>query len=397
VRWAIFNLVGAVGLLVQLGCLWVLRDGLGVHYALAALISIELTIVHNFFWHVRWTWADRPASTVEVLRRLARFNLTNGTISIVGNLVLMAALVELAHVHYLVANLLSVTVCSLANFVVSDVVVFEARTLAVLCTVVGWLGTAGQAEAADLRAETVVAFERYVLLTETRMDGEMRGPIPFLWVDRLPAAERRDVSARLRRGEIVVSRLETRDAGQSIEVPDGMRHHWVGTIFAPGAGLDRAVTLMQSYDRYQEIYRPAVRRSRTLSRAGDRFTISLQLFTKKVISVVLNTEYDVSYIRVPPARMFVRSASTRIAEVQRPDTADEQEKPVGHDNGFLWRFNNYCALEERGEGVYIQCESVSLTRNIPTGLGWLIGPFVTSIPKESLEFTLGTLRTALTK
>lgn len=134
-RWAIFNLVGAVGLLVQLGCLWILKDGLGVHYALAGLISIELTLVHNFCWHVRWTWADRLAvrcglltSTVDVVRRLARFNLTNGAISIVGNLALMAALVELAHVHYLVANLVSVTACSLANFVVSDVVVFEARS-----------------------------------------------------------------------------------------------------------------------------------------------------------------------------------------------------------------------------------------------------------------------------
>lgn len=127
-RWAMFNLVGAAGLLVQLACLWVLRDGLELHYALAALIAIEITIVHNFFWHVRWTWADRPTSPLEVFRRLAWFNLTNGTISIVGNLVLMAALVELAHVHYLIANLLSVTFCSLANFVVSDALVFEARS-----------------------------------------------------------------------------------------------------------------------------------------------------------------------------------------------------------------------------------------------------------------------------
>ncbi|MBI3261706.1 MAG: GtrA family protein [Acidobacteria bacterium] len=400
-RWAIFNLVGAAGLLVQLGCLWLLTDGLGVPYAVALLAAVELTILHNFVWHVRWTWADRPSSVPELLRRLARFNLTNGAISIVGNLVLMIALVELARLHYLVANLVSVSACSLANFVVGDAVVFRDRRiaapLAVLCTSIGWLAAAAPANAADLRAETVAAFERYVLLTETRMGREMWGSVPFLWLDRLPAPESREVYARLRRGEIVVSRPETRDGAGVMEVPDGMCHHWVGTIFVPDATLDRSVTLMQSYDRYQDIYRPAVRRSRTLSRAGDRFAISLQLFTKKVVGIVVNTEYEVSYIRVAPTRMFVRSRSTRVAEVEHPGTPSEREKPVGHDNGFLWRFNNYCSLEERREGVYIQCESVSLTRDIPTGLGWLIGPFVTSIPRESLEFTLGTMRTALRK
>ena len=88
-----------------------------------------------------------------------------------------------------------------------------------------------------------------------------------------------------------------------------------------------------------------------LARDGERFTVALQLFMKNVVSVVLNTEYDASYLRLSPTRMQVRSATTRIAEVQHPDTAEEREKPVGHDDGFLWRFNNYCALEERGNGT----------------------------------------------
>jgi hypothetical protein len=93
--------------------------------------------------------------------------------------------------------------------------------------------------------------------------------------------------------------------------------------------------------------------------------------------------------------MNVRSYSTRIAEVTDPDTPEEREKLVGHDSGFLWRFNNYCSIEERTEGAYVQCESISLSRGIPTGLGWLIGPFVSSIPRDSLEFTLGTIRGSL--
>jgi len=101
--------------------------------------------------------------------------------------------------------------------------------------------------------------------------------------------------------------------------------------------------------------------------------------------------------------VHVRSYSTRIAEVQDPGTSGNagsnagKEVPIGQDSGFLWRFYNYCSLEEQVEGTYIQCESVSLSRAIPTGLGWLVGPFVTGIPRESLEFTLSNMRKALSE
>jgi len=269
-------------------------------------------------------------------------------------------------------------------------------TVAAACMALLWIGPVSEVAAADLRADTVAAFDRYVKVTEMRISEETAGRRPFLWMDRLAEPERREVAARLRRGEIVVDRLETRDAGRPINVPGGICHHWLGIVFAPDVGLDRVVTLMQSYDRYSDIYRPTIRRSRMTSRDGDRFNVYLQLSMKKVISVVLNTEYDVQYVPIPPNRMVVRSYATRIAEVQHPDTPEEQERPVGHDSGFLWRFNNYCGLEEREGGTYIQCESISLSRDLPTGLGWLIRPFVTAIPKESLEFTLGRIRATLT-
>jgi hypothetical protein len=86
---------------------------------------------------------------------------------------------------------------------------------------------------------------------------------------------------------------------------------------------------------------------------------------------------------------------TRVAQVSDADTRGEHEQPIGHDDGFLWRFNNYCALEEHGSGTYVQCESISLSRAILSGLGWLIGPFVNSIPRDSLAFTLGAMRRSL--
>ena len=87
--------------------------------------------------------------------------------------------------------------------------------------------------------------------------------------------------------------------------------------------------------------------------------------------------------------------STRLAEVDDAGLPSEREKPIGHDGGYLWRLNMYWRFLERDGGTYVQCESVLLTRRIPSGLGWIVRPFVTSLPRESLEFTLETTRRAL--
>lgn len=389
-RWTMFNAVGVAGLVFQLACLAFLRDVAGLHYLVAAAVAIELTILHNFWWHVRWTWADRPVSRAR-LAPLVRFHLTNGVVSLAGSVVVMAGLVEIGHVNYLIANLISVAVSSLVNFLMSDRLVFASA----VCLAMLPLVPAAPVHAADLSANASAAFDRYARLTEARLDKEMAGALPFLWIDQLPDDRRAQAQATLRRGEIVVSRLQTRDGDGAVRFPDALSHHWIGTVLVPGARLDDVVRLMQNYDRYQAVYRPTVRRSKTLSGEGAHFTVSLQLFMKKIISVVLNTESDVRYIPVTPKRMQVRSASTRIAEVADADTPRQREEPAGHDSGFLWRFNNYCAIEERADGTVVQCESLSLSRDIPFGLGWLIGPLVTDVPRESLEFTLGTMRKTL--
>jgi len=415
VRWLRFTAVGTVGFIVQIAALWILTTRLHFHYLAGTVVATELAILLNFFNHEWWTWSDRPAGGQEAIRRLVRFHVANGAISLAGGALMMPLLIELGHLHYLIANVLTVGVCSVANFVAADRIVFRAGTqlfhpirlkpdptcstaagsswtVLLMLALVAW---SAPVRAADLRPDTLDAFNRYARVTESRMDGELHGKVAFLWVDRLPDADRLEAYARLKRGDTVVSRLVTRDAGREIDTPRGLIHHWVGTAFAPHATVDRTIALMQSYDRYQEIYAPNVRQSRTISREGDTFKVYMQLFMKKVISVVLNTEYDVRYTRISPARAHVRSYTTRIAEVQNPGTESQREAPVGQDSGFLWRFYNYCSLEERTEGTYIQCESLSLSRAIPAGLGWIVGPFVTSIPRESLEFTLGSLRSAL--
>jgi hypothetical protein len=254
----------------------------------------------------------------------------------------------------------------------------------------------GEVTNVELQPATVQAFNRYVQLTEARINQEVSTPDKFLYVDGYPPERRSQALAALQRGEVLMERLRTTDrSGQTIEAPGGLIHHWLGVVFVPGATLQQTLALMEDYNHHQDVYRPEVVRSRLLSRQDSDFKIFYRLRKKKVITVTLDTNHDVHYFPVDSKHWYSRSYSTRIAEVVGADTPDEREKPVGQDGGFLWRINSYWKFEEKDGGVYIECESISLTRDIPRGLGWLIKPFVTGIPKDSLLMTMDSTRAAL--
>ena len=262
--------------------------------------------------------------------------------------------------------------------------------------VVMLLAVAGAASAADLQPQTIVAWDRYVAETERQMAATLNDQARFVWVDGLQEPDRRTRLAALRAGGLLIERLETKDGGKKLEAPGGLIHHWLGAVFVPGASVDQAVALLQDYDRHSEIYKPAIVQSKLLARDGDMFRMSLRFFMKRVISVVVNTEHEARFSRPSPTRAYSRLVSTRIAEVEHPGTSREAEKPVGRDGGYVWRLNSYWRFLERDGGTYVQCESITLSRRIPTGLGWLIGPFVTSIPRDSLTFLLERTRDTLT-
>jgi hypothetical protein len=262
-----------------------------------------------------------------------------------------------------------------------------ARLLAAV-VVLGRLAPA--TAAADLQPRTVAAFDKYVRATEAQMV-----PDPFLRIDGLSDTARRAKLDALSRGEVYIERLSIREAGKQIDVPDGLIHHWVGAVFAPGASLGKALDLLQDYDRHAEIFHPAIARSKLVSRDGDVFRVDLRFSMTKVITVVVNTENEARFMRVGSDRAQSRIYSLRVAEVADPGTPQEHERPVGHDGGFLWRLYTYWRFLERDGGTYVQCEAISLTRSIPFVFEWLIGPFVTSLPRESLTFTLEATRKAL--
>jgi len=252
-----------------------------------------------------------------------------------------------------------------------------------------------RASAADLKQHTTDAFNRYVAVTEERLAGEVKSGNEFLYPDR-PAAMRSsdagDAYARLKRGEILVERQEAKFNGKDVEVPDGMVHHWVGVAFIPGASLAQTVAVVQDYDHRAELFRPEVIAAHTISHQGDDYKIFMRLYQKRFTTVAYNTEYAIHWGQVNERQIYANSVSTRVAEVKDADHPDGPEVPVGHGNGYLWRLNTYWRFEEKDGGVYIQCEAVSLSRDIPFGLAWLLKPLVTKIPKQSLNRALGRTR-----
>ena len=127
-RWIKFNAVGGIGIAVQLAALAVFRSWLKMDYLLATGLAVEIAVLHNFLWHERFTWADRPAARpMQSLVRLIKFNASNGAVSIAGNLALMRLLVGKLKFNYVASNLVAIVVCSLVNFLLGDRFVFEIR------------------------------------------------------------------------------------------------------------------------------------------------------------------------------------------------------------------------------------------------------------------------------
>ena len=249
-------------------------------------------------------------------------------------------------------------------------------------------------EFVELRETTLLSFRNYVAGVEKRNNDSLRNS-RFLWIDELPERARNEAYAKLKRGDVVLRRLTSNTGGKTNEIPGGMIHDWEGMVFIPGATLEQVLAVLQDYDHHSSYYAPDVERAKIESRDNDHFRVFMRFRRRKVVTAVFNTEQDILYFQDSAVRAHSRSTATRIREVADPDTKNEREKATNEDSGFLWQMETWWRMEQRDGGVYVQNEAVTLTRDIPTGLGWLIEPFVTSIPKETLEFTLGATRKAV--
>jgi hypothetical protein len=266
------------------------------------------------------------------------------------------------------------------------------RTRTVLASLL--LQSACAAGTCEAPAAATAAFSAYVGKVESRLAEQHRRPNGFL----VSVGSRSEADLRLRRGELIIEQLTP---ASKADLSGALLHHWRGTAFVGGATAGDFERLMKDFSGYPQRFSPQVVRARALSphdgRIPDHFTASMRVRQRHVITVVMDTSYDVTFDRLDPQHGFSSSRSTRISEIASPGTAKEHALSDGEEHGFLWRQNIYWSYEERDGGLYMQIESISLTRAIPTGLGWVVRPYVESVPRESLEFTLRAAGNALRK
>jgi hypothetical protein len=239
----------------------------------------------------------------------------------------------------------------------------------------------------QLKPRTLQAFEAYIREAEAAMEPSLHGRGAFLWSDTDP-----QIAQQVRQGNIA-AQLWSGDT--TVKVPNGLIHDWIGAAFIPRTTVADTLALIQDYDNHKNVYKPDVMDSKLIAHNGNDFKIFLRLLKKKIITVVLDTDHDVHYSSLDPSHWCCRSYTTRIAEVE--DAGTDKEKVLSPDTGygFLWRLYSYWRLQERDGGVYVECRAISLTRDIPTGLGWVIEPIIRKLPKESLINTLKATRDAL--
>ena len=242
---------------------------------------------------------------------------------------------------------------------------------------------------ANLTPQTAGAFDSYVDRAEARMEADLQ-PALFLHSDAKP-----ELKTKLRNGELVIESASTLNGGNEAKVPGGMIQDWLGMMFMPSATLQDVKALLQDYASYKNFYKPKVIESKELAHDGDEYDVFLRLYEKHVLTVVLNTTYHVRYGMLDPQRTYVTSRSTRVAEVKDSKKSYTEENPVGNDSGFLWRLNSYWRFEAADGGVYAECEAISLSRDVPLGLGWMIKGFLEKFPKESMMNTLHGTRSAV--
>jgi len=239
----------------------------------------------------------------------------------------------------------------------------------------------------ELDRETLKGFDAYIRDAEGTMERKPDGAAQFLWSD---LSEER--ARRVREGMVVAACWSGREP---VRVPRGLIHDWIGAAWAAHATVKATLALVQNYDNHVNIYKPEVIASKLVRRRNNDFQIYLRLLKKKILTVVLDTYHHVRYRRVDQTRWVCRSYTTRIAEVENPGEPDERVLQPDTGYGFLWRLYSYWRFQERDGGVYLECRAISLTRDVPLGLGWIIEPIIQKLPEESLIHTLECTREAL--
>jgi hypothetical protein len=234
---------------------------------------------------------------------------------------------------------------------------------------------------ADLRPETIREFAAYQSTVDQELAKRERGQMPFLWLDEHP-----DQKREVRQGEVVTSAITGPD-GRSVSY--GLIHDWVGDMYLRGVTLDAVSRFLLDAGHHAGVY-PEVNESKILSREANGSVTKLRLVKRKVLTIVLDIEYRNRWQTPSPGRWIMSARSSKVQEV---DDGTAQDPDTGQ--GFLWRMNSQWSLREDADGVWVELRSVSLSRDTPRGLGWMIRPMIRSFPAESIVSTMKATQAAL--
>jgi hypothetical protein len=241
--------------------------------------------------------------------------------------------------------------------------------------------------AVDLKPETAEAFDQYITSTEGKLKPRWSGQ-RFLWFDDSP-----EVRLSLLAGAVVAQPIEGNGV---VALPGGLVQDWIGAVFVPHTTLKETLSIVQDYPQHPQIYKPDVTEVKVLSHTGNDYTVRTRVVKSKFfISDVVDIDNQIQFVPLDSKRVYSRSTSQRIVEISNAGKNNERELPVGHDRGLVWRVNGYWFFAESDGGVFITCESITLTRDIPFLLAKVLSPIVHELPAEALKTSLEQTRRAI--
>jgi hypothetical protein len=245
--------------------------------------------------------------------------------------------------------------------------------------------------AAQLRQETLGAWDQYVQSVDAAMQARLRPGNSFLWIDEAP--ERRK---QLRAGEILVTSVG--EHSPKI-IPSGLIHHWMGAAFFPNAKFDDVLGVVRDYAHYKDYYNPTVIDSHTIQQtsSADRFSMLL-MNNALLLKRALESEYESSYAQAGSHKWYSIATAVRVQEVEDYGQVSERKLPSDEGSGYVWRLHSVTRYEEADGGVYVEMEAMALSRDIPAAVRWMVDPIVRRVAKgtmvTSFRQTLGAVRSS---
>jgi len=237
------------------------------------------------------------------------------------------------------------------------------------------------AQAAELKPETLKAWDHYIEESNARMQERIREGGRFLWVDELPERGR-----QVKEGRIVAAPMAPH---MPMRVQGGLIHHWIGAAFLPNVKLENVLSTVRDYPRYKEYYAPTVIESKAKQRTETEDQFSMVMMNKSfLMKRALDSEYQSSYVKLDGRRWYSTSSTTRVQEIEEYGQAGEHRLPLNEGSGYIWRLHAITRFQEVDNGVFVEVEGMALSRDIPAAVRFMVDPIVRRVSKGSVTMSL---------